>query len=232
LSRRILLRGAQEKPEVRRLGKQKRRPLKIKNPKLRIKITGLRTPAGHAVEPAACQHRAAPVASLYWLVGFVVTTPVLVTNFWHVESLYSLTWSNVAAGTHALTAVATDNAGLSSTSAPVKITVLPPPQPKVEITNPENGKTFHNAPSNIELCAFERHFTNPVGQIQFWAGTTSGGGGDKFSVSLCGPEQCSAGGVHAQGRGHGQPQRDRDLRPGQHHRVHQPDTQLVLGALK
>lgn len=111
--------------------------------------------------------------------GVVPTPPpLLVTNHFGVFTIkvpYSLTWSNVPAGTYALTAVATDNAGLSSTSAPVIITVLPPPQPKVEITNPRNGETFHNAPINIEVCAFEQYFTNPVVQMQFFAGSNSVG---------------------------------------------------------
>lgn len=38
---------------------------------------------------------------------------------------YSMVWSNPVAGAHTLTAKATDNAGLMTTSAPVNVTVLP-----------------------------------------------------------------------------------------------------------
>jgi Bacterial Ig domain len=38
---------------------------------------------------------------------------------------YSLTWPNIPLGSHAFTAVAVNNSGLSATSAPVTITVLP-----------------------------------------------------------------------------------------------------------
>jgi regulation of enolase protein 1 (concanavalin A-like superfamily) len=41
---------------------------------------------------------------------------------------YSVTWSNVPAGTYSLTAIATDNAGASTTSAPHTMTVAAAPQ--------------------------------------------------------------------------------------------------------
>lgn len=108
----------------------------------------------------------------------VVTTPTVITNWWHedsdrpqVDSDYSLTWSNAPAGTYTLTAVATDNGGMSSTSAPVHVTVYPPPSPKVTITHPRNGQMLFGAPRNIEVCAFEEFFTNPIVMVQFFAGT-------------------------------------------------------------
>ena len=41
-------------------------------------------------------------------------------------SPYAYTWSNVSAGSYTLTAIATDNSGLSTTSPAVNITVLNP----------------------------------------------------------------------------------------------------------
>lgn len=43
-----------------------------------------------------------------------------------LTSPYSVTWPSVPAGNHLLTAVATDEAGLVSTSAPVRVVALPP----------------------------------------------------------------------------------------------------------
>ena len=103
----------------------------------------------------------------------VVTTPVVVTNEEFVDSDYLLTWSNAPAGTYTLRAIATDNAGLTSTSPPVKVTVYPPPSPKVVIFNPKNGSTLYGAPRNINIAAFESHFTNPIVNVQFYSGSNS-----------------------------------------------------------
>jgi regulation of enolase protein 1 (concanavalin A-like superfamily) len=46
-----------------------------------------------------------------------------------MTSPYQLTWGSVAEGTYTLTAVATDDAGASTTSSPVTITVAPQPPP-------------------------------------------------------------------------------------------------------
>jgi hypothetical protein len=106
-----------------------------------------------------------------------VTSPTLVTNWWweeqQVQSLYCLTWSNAPVGSYTLKAVATDNAGMSSTSAGVPITIYPPPPPTVRITTPRNYATIYNGPANINVCALERNFTNSIVNVSFFAGTNS-----------------------------------------------------------
>jgi len=55
-----------------------------------------------------------------------IQPPILIvvpTNYWE------LTWSNAPVGSYALTTKATDNDGASTTSAPVKIAILPSPPP-------------------------------------------------------------------------------------------------------
>lgn len=100
----------------------------------------------------------------------VVTNGVTVTNHeGRVETLYCLTWSNIPPANYVLTAVATDNAGASGTSAPVHVTILTPPPPKVTIIHPESGARFV-APATIPIAAVARYFTNPVANVQFFAG--------------------------------------------------------------
>src|SRR6266705_3538994 len=80
---------------------------------------------------------------------------------------FSVTLSNVAAGTHALTARATDNLGLSTTSAAVTIRVDAPPG--VSITAPANGAVF-TAPATIALTATASDADGTVAKVDFFDG--------------------------------------------------------------
>ena len=103
----------------------------------------------------------------------VVTNGVTMTNeLGKVQTLYGLTWSSVPPGAYTLTAVATDNGGASSTSAPVEVTVVAPPPPLVRIVNPRNGERFR-APANMYIATVARYFTKPIATVQFLAGTNT-----------------------------------------------------------
>ena len=116
------------------------------------------------------------VVSVEFLAGTnvlgVVTNSTAITNRECKYDLFCFTWTGAAQGTYTLTAVATDNGGAKSTSAPVGITVLPPPPPAVRITSPDNGDVFV-APANIWICSATRYFPDPVASVQYFAGTNS-----------------------------------------------------------
>src|SRR5437667_12724239 len=83
---------------------------------------------------------------------------------------YSRTWSNAAAGTYALSARATDNLGLVSTSSVVNVTVDLPPT--VSLTAPANNAVFP-APANITLTATATDSDGTVSSVEFFRGSTS-----------------------------------------------------------
>lgn len=84
-----------------------------------------------------------------------------------VGPAYFLNWTNVPAGDYSITAVASDEAGLSTTSAPVKISVLPP-SPLVKIISPTNGAMF-TEPADIPISAQASSSNADVVQVDFFA---------------------------------------------------------------
>ena len=86
------------------------------------------------------------------------------------DSPYSLTWASVPVGNYALTAVATDNDGLASTSAVVNVVVTPL---SVVITNPVNSSIFISNSTNLSLAATTVDLTGNIAQVQFFQGITS-----------------------------------------------------------
>src|SRR5581483_5202201 len=100
------------------------------------------------------------------------TGGVLLTNTTQANPFF-LAWSNVLAGTYALTAVATDSTGNTATSAPVNITVTNPViHPAVYIYSPTNG-TKYVAPANVNIYARAVETAGMVATVQFFANSTS-----------------------------------------------------------
>jgi hypothetical protein len=86
-----------------------------------------------------------------------------------------MTWSNVAAGTYSMTAVARDNTGATATSLAVIITVTAPPPPNVApsvaLTGPAAGATF-TAPAAVTLTASATDSDGSIVSVDFFAGVT------------------------------------------------------------
>ena len=73
----------------------------------------------------------------------------------------------MAAGTYSLTAVATDNVGLTTTSAAVSIVVDQPPS--VTLTSPANNAVFI-APATITLTATASDTDGTIAMVEFLNG--------------------------------------------------------------
>jgi chitinase len=86
---------------------------------------------------------------------------------------FQFVWTNVPPDSYALKAVATDNAGLQTTSATVNITVTTNlPVPYVRIINPVNGAEFPDqAPINLYAAAGETN--GVVDAVEFIANGAS-----------------------------------------------------------
>ncbi len=81
-------------------------------------------------------------------------------------SPYTATWSNVSAGTYALTAKATDNKGSVTTSAPATISVLS--AANIAIVTPASGARFSGGQS-ISVIAQASIPGHTVNRIEFYA---------------------------------------------------------------
>ena len=86
---------------------------------------------------------------------------------------YTLQWNGVAAGSYSLTARATDNAGLTTTSSAVNITVNPPANqaPSAAITAPAAGSTY-TAPAAFTITAAAADSDGSVAKVEFFDGAT------------------------------------------------------------
>jgi RHS repeat-associated protein len=82
---------------------------------------------------------------------------------------YSFAWTNVAAGTYSLTAVATDNQGTTTISAAVALIVNT--LPTVSISSPASGAAF-SAPATITLAATAADADGTIAKVDFYQGTT------------------------------------------------------------
>ncbi|MEJ1236940.1 Ig-like domain-containing protein [Chryseolinea sp. T2] len=85
-------------------------------------------------------------------------------------SPYAFTWASPAAGTHVLTAKATDNSNKVTTSAQVTVTVAAANGPTVAITSPANNASFASGAS-IDITATAAAVSGTVSKVEFFAGS-------------------------------------------------------------
>jgi len=84
---------------------------------------------------------------------------------------YSIVWSNATAGTHSLSAKATDTNNLTATSAVSIITVIAPNVPPVvSIVTPGNKATF-NANASVSITASATDPNGSVAKVEFFSGS-------------------------------------------------------------
>jgi photosystem II stability/assembly factor-like uncharacterized protein len=86
---------------------------------------------------------------------------------------YAFNWINVAAGTYSITAKATDNAGSSTTSSVVTVSVTTPVNvpPTVSIAAPLNNASF-TAPAAISISANASDADGTISKVEFFNGAT------------------------------------------------------------
>ncbi|WP_146052790.1 Ig-like domain-containing protein [Aquimarina sp. I32.4] len=88
-------------------------------------------------------------------------------------SPYSYSWANAPVGSYNLTAVATDNANTTATSAVVSVTVTTggPTPPIVSITSPINNQSITQG-QTISIKASASDFDGSVSKVEFFQGNT------------------------------------------------------------
>src|SRR6185503_14446748 len=96
---------------------------------------------------------------------------------------YQFAWSNLVAGSYALTAVATDNDGSTTTSGTVNIIVNNNQLPQAVIGSPTNNSTYF-APANIALYVTASDADGSVALLELYAGAVKLGESTSNTLSL------------------------------------------------
>ena len=110
-------------------------------------------------------------------VQFVVNGLVVGTA---TSAPYNFSWKPTVAGSFSITAVATDNVGNVTTSAPIGITITSSGAPAVVFTNPVVGNSF-GVGTPIPLAATPSGGNGPIAQVQFFVNGSPQGAADLTS---------------------------------------------------
>lgn len=126
-------------------------------------------------------------------VDFFVNSQLLGTGTGSGTNQYSLTWNNAASGTHSITAVATDNAGITTTSVPIDVTVNDPPS--IRIDSPANGEQIvgsaYTPANSVTFKASASSYPAGIEMVYFYAngafvGATRRLGSSQFTFTWTG----------------------------------------------
>ena len=90
-----------------------------------------------------------------------------------ITAPYSFTWTDVSPGSYTITAKATDNGGLSTTSQNANITVAVNVNlaPTLNLTSPSSGSSF-TAPATINITADASDADGTIVKVEFFNGAT------------------------------------------------------------
>ena len=102
------------------------------------------------------------------------------------QAPYSFNWTNIPIGTYSITARATDNYGVSSTSAPIAVTVEANPI-TVSLTSPQGGQSIA-APGKVSLTAGASDSNGTIAQMAFFNGPSLIGTKTQAPYSLSFPD--------------------------------------------
>ena len=80
---------------------------------------------------------------------------------------YGFTWTAPPAGKHLLTAVSTDNSGLTTVSSPVNVTVNEPPA--IRLLTPAPETVFNTVPATVSLSANASDWDGDILEVKFYA---------------------------------------------------------------
>ncbi|MGD0411972.1 MAG: Ig-like domain-containing protein [Verrucomicrobiota bacterium] len=135
---------------------------------------GLTTPTNGAAFPVGSNIPLTAIASDPNPNGVITQLSIFAgTNVLGVSaaSPLSVTWTNPPYGPYVLTAVAADNYGIVTTSAPVNITVTVQ-KPVVAIINPTNGAAFAGGNNiSVNAAASDANSGGGIVRVSFYAGT-------------------------------------------------------------
>ena len=99
---------------------------------------------------------------------------------------YSIVWNDVSAGNYTITAKASDNGGLSTTSQSVGISVATSINiPTIQLTSPTAGSNF-TAAATIALTANASDADGSIVKVEFYNGNNKIGEDNTAPYSMCG----------------------------------------------